>query len=556
MSNDKQFLKNSELILLALDGQLSDEQFSDFDRQLQEDSSFRQYYLRFMALNTSLGAIDKFPTVREDAEDNPFLNQDLWLELAQEEKAALAIEIEKPTEKPTEKSGEEQIIKTVRQKRQISRFSIYTLTLSAAAILLLIAVVLFTPVRPIVGTLTDTINAEWVNHEQIPARWDVVRQGEMTLASGFAEITFNDGAIVVVEGPAVIELESPKSMFVTSGKISAVVSEYATGFMVNTLSASIVDLGTEFGVSVEGDGSCSLHMFKGKANLIVGQKGQKRKGQIVRVNEARNVNRATGNVQDIELGEKSFVRHIDSVKGFIWRGGDLDLADVIGGGNGFGTGKLGVSINPDTGEVQDGFVRRAGVGVSGVGNYVPMKTAAGVDGVFVPDGGQGKVIVTSMGHVFHECPDTSGRYCWNIYNGNSGIINGEFRNKLDGTEFGTADSPAITVHANSGITFDLGKIRSKVLGCEITAFKSKCGVIDRAKSSLSLNKARFWVLVDGQVRYRSEEVSRRDSAEEIKVKLTKRNKFLTLIVDEASSKKQSRPGDDWVVFAEPRLKLK
>ncbi|MCK5000967.1 MAG: FecR domain-containing protein, partial [Anaerohalosphaera sp.] len=265
MSNDKQFLKNSELILLALDGQLSDEQFSDFDRQLQEDSSFRQYYLRFMALNTSLGAIDKFPAVREDAEGNPFLNQDLWLELAQEEKAALAIEIEKPTEK----SGEEQIIKTVRQKRQISRFSIYTLTLSAAAILLLIAVVLFTPVRPIVGTLTDSINAEWINHEQIPARWDVVRQGEMTLSKGFAEITLDNGVKVVLQAPAEIELKTVDLLKLNSGRVYAKVPKGAEGFTVQTNSASIVDFGTEFGVSIDKFGRTETHVFRGEVELSV-----------------------------------------------------------------------------------------------------------------------------------------------------------------------------------------------------------------------------------------------------------------------------------------------
>jgi hypothetical protein len=293
-------------------------------------------------------------------------------------------------------------------------------------------------------------------------------------------------------------------------------------------------------------------MFKGKASLVPGQKGGKKQGMELVAGQAKSVTQ-TGQVREIRLEKEAFVRKFDSETGLLWRGKDLDLADIVGGGNGFGTGKLGVSINPDTGKVQDGFVNMPRF--SETGNYVPMMTREGIDGVFVPDGGEGDVIVTSVGHVFQECPDTTGGYFCDIYNGNEVIFNNNSFHILDGIEYGTANNPGITIHSNAGITFDLDNIRSRAFGREIAAFKSKCGMVDHKLNQM--NKLRFWVLVDGQVRYRSNEVGMQDSAEEINVKLTNRERFLTLIVDDAwSSDGHSRPEFDWAIFAEPRLELK
>ena len=84
----------SEMILRVLDGHMNDEEFPEFDRLLREDASFRQYYLKFMAVNTSLGAIDKFPVSRVTENDSAILSDDLWNELAREEQTAETIEIE------------------------------------------------------------------------------------------------------------------------------------------------------------------------------------------------------------------------------------------------------------------------------------------------------------------------------------------------------------------------------------------------------------------------------------------------------------------------------
>ena len=296
-----------ELILLELSCSATEEQSVELKSLLEQEPDNIDYYVEFMMLYSGLSQPGEVAFLEDDDEDDGVADFDALLQaLAENERRAPTVLVEKPIEKSVDpKLG---LMKVEKPKRTISRLSVYTLILSAAAMLFLMILVLSSPIRPVVATLTDSINAEWISDEETPIDSDVLREGKLTLIGGLAEITFNDGAVVVVEAPAVIELESAKSIFVTSGKLTAVVSEYATGFTVNTLNASIIDLGTEFGVSVEGDGSCSLHMFDGKANLIAGRKDQKRTSRMVTVGEAKRVDRAGATIQDVSLDEAAFMR--------------------------------------------------------------------------------------------------------------------------------------------------------------------------------------------------------------------------------------------------------
>lgn len=498
------------------------------------------------AIHDSLAGEDIQTNILSGNEDSDmFWDADSWQALAEKEK--IAPEVHK--EKPTEKSVEPVLAKTVKPERKISSFSIYTLTLSAAAILLLMLMFLFTPVRPVVGVLTDSINAEWISTEEIPAKGEVLSQGELTLVRGLAEITFDDGAVVIVEAPAVIELESPKSMFVHSGKISAVVSEYATGFTVNTLSASIVDLGTEFGVSVEGDGSCSLHMFKGKASLIAGRKGQRRTSQIINVDEARSVDLITGQVEDIKLGEKSFVRRIDSQKGFIWRGERFNLVDIVGGGNGFGTSRHSHVIDPTTGNVIPFRDRSTDTRFIKL-KYNPVQALDFVDGVFIPDGGDESVIISSEGHLFENCPDTEGATRKDIATLDSVYQTEDAVLQMDQIYYGTIEHPAISMHANKGITFDLKAIRDSMPKIQITRFKALCGIVDANNPEQVEYKAGFWILVDGKL-MDSFPDARFGIVHSIDIPITQDSRYLTLITTDGGDNIHN----DRCIFAEPVLVL-
>lgn len=255
-----------ELILLALDGQMNDEQFAEFDRLLRENSSFRLYYLRFMALNASLGAIDKFPAARIGEADDAVLSHDLWSQLAREEQTAETIEIEIPKQKPA-------IIKKDligRPPRKINKFSLVSALMSVAALVFLIIYVHVAPVRSValVGKLSKTIDAQWQDASgQITQGCDLY-SGPMSLIGGYAEITLDGGAVVVVQAPSQFTLESPQQLFLQKGQIVARKNggdEQA--FLVRTPHASIVDYGTEFGVSVDAAEQTETYVYEGQVQI-------------------------------------------------------------------------------------------------------------------------------------------------------------------------------------------------------------------------------------------------------------------------------------------------
>lgn len=87
--------------------------------------------------------------------------------------------------------------------------------------------------------------------------------GRYALLAGIVEVELAQGARVIIEAPARFELSSANKVVLLSGNLSARVPESAVGFIVETPTATVIDLGTEFGVSASTAGS-EIHVFKGE----------------------------------------------------------------------------------------------------------------------------------------------------------------------------------------------------------------------------------------------------------------------------------------------------
>ncbi|MCA9021389.1 MAG: FecR domain-containing protein, partial [Planctomycetaceae bacterium] len=84
------------------------------------------------------------------------------------------------------------------------------------------------------------------------------------LRQGIVRLMMNSGVEVILESPAAFELLHQNSLRLYSGSLAAEVNASAVGFVVETPSQRVVDLGTRFGVRVEQDGSSETHVFQGK----------------------------------------------------------------------------------------------------------------------------------------------------------------------------------------------------------------------------------------------------------------------------------------------------
>ncbi len=120
---------------------------------------------------------------------------------------------------------------------------------------------------PHIATLRSVVRARWYTETTAPAVGDRLRRGELSLASGLAELELFDGAVVLLQGPARMTLASANRVVLHAGTLSAVVSPAAVGFTVETPSSVLVDRGTRFGVKVDAGGTTEAHVFLGAVDV-------------------------------------------------------------------------------------------------------------------------------------------------------------------------------------------------------------------------------------------------------------------------------------------------
>jgi FecR protein len=92
----------------------------------------------------------------------------------------------------------------------------------------------------------------------------------LRLERGLAEVEFDRGARVILKGPAALELLSDNEARLLSGSMTAKVPVPAHGFTVYSPQGKVVDLGTEFGVSVDDPRTTSVRVFSGALTAAAG----------------------------------------------------------------------------------------------------------------------------------------------------------------------------------------------------------------------------------------------------------------------------------------------
>ncbi len=120
-----------------------------------------------------------------------------------------------------------------------------------------------------VAMLNRTVHARWDRQEQIPKLGGPLEPGLLRLESGLAQIVFYNGARVAIEGPAELRLVSSTEAVCTRGTLTAEVPPQARGFRIVSPRLDVTDLGTSFGLRVEGQRS-ELHVFQGEVEIRTG----------------------------------------------------------------------------------------------------------------------------------------------------------------------------------------------------------------------------------------------------------------------------------------------
>ncbi len=412
---------------------------------------------------------------------------------------------------------------------------------AAAAALLVIGVVALLHARPqpAPAVLVGSRSAVWA-----PAH---LGDGIFELRSGLAEISFRSGARIILEGPATLEALTPMRARLHSGRLVAHVPEGAHGFKLETATAEVVDLGTEFGIAVTDANHAEVQVFAGRVvtGLSPAAGGLEAARLTLVAGRAARLDATTASVVRVPAVLARFVREMDTDRL------DLDLSDIIAGGDGRGNGSAD-GIDPRDGRI----VSAPALGTTVGDNRYHRTASPFVDGVFIPDGYHGPTVISSGGH-WLQFPVTSGSGYDLIRNGGT-LEHAEFGGSPENPrippvfgscDFGEFGHTALGMHANAGFTVDLAALSRFHHGLKATRLTGMVANIGRKKSNTG--DADFWVILDGRILLHQDHMYPSDRPLNLDLWIPDDSRFLTLVSTDA--------GDgvtlDWLSLGDARLRM-
>ncbi len=167
-------------------------------------------------------------------------------------------------------------------------------------------------VESFVAQVTGTHNCRWGRPEFGVEYGAKLRAGQrVELDEGLAEITFENGATVLLEGPASFAVDAADKLGLVSGRLAAIVPQRAQGFRIHTQSLDVVEVGAEFGLWAQESGAAEVHVFNGLVKADVRDADGRTLRQLeLNAAEAVRVNPASTTVVEFPADDARFVRNI------------------------------------------------------------------------------------------------------------------------------------------------------------------------------------------------------------------------------------------------------
>lgn len=168
------------------------------------------------------------------------------------------------------------------------------------------------PGSPPVARVTGLSGCKWPKGEAGLKFGDALAPGQrLRLTKGVLQLTYDAGTRVMLEGPVDMVMTTAIEAKLSSGKIAAAVPRFARGYTILTPTAEVVDLGTEFGVAVDKLGDSEIHVFDGDVvTRPIGEKGLETHLVHTRQDEAVKFDAAAAKPQRFRADSKKFVRRL------------------------------------------------------------------------------------------------------------------------------------------------------------------------------------------------------------------------------------------------------
>ena len=546
--NDQDRSDIKVLILGMLDHTLTPDKKLKLQEMLNNDPEARKYYAEYVMLCASLKQYGATTALTPICDDDGNIDCNILKDLADSEECAPAALIEKPVQ-IDEIPPKQQPVKANKPfKALFAYFSV------AALFFLVISINNLFKAKP-VAMIQDSINAKWSDIDLTTGCSIFDSDGYLKLDSGIVKLKYNN-ATVILEGPCEFASQNSKQIEMLSGSIHVLMDKGQKGFIIDTPVSQVVDLSTEFGVQIHNGKSTEVHVLQGKASVSV--RSNPEKSQTLSAGSAGLVNSSGSDMIDIKFDQYKFVRDIDSNVNYVTRGRThIDLASITTGGNGASPALNNFWISPRDGITEKGYKSADPDKI-----FFTIDSNSFVDGIFVPKS-PGDQVVSSTGTVFEECPYTCGDYyanfCVNPAPEDIAVKKTRTGNIIfDGIHYGNMMNPCLLMHANMGITYDLGAISKKYPYRKIKSFNANAGIADLDEPYPC--NADVWVLVDGQVRCKLKNIQEKGVLYSLSVELDENDRFLTLVATDGGDRDVMEVYKraitcDWCVFTNPVLEL-
>ncbi len=163
----------------------------------------------------------------------------------------------------------------------------------------------------VVGRVIGLNNVRWQSGAAELTYGDSLDEGQtIELDAGGLEILLTNGAKITAAGPADFELSSLLKMDLDKGKIVAAVPRTARGYTIMTPTSELVDIGTQFGVSVADSGDTELHVFDG--DVVARSRVSEASTELVHAkeNEAIRFDSENPELERFAAQEAGFIRRL------------------------------------------------------------------------------------------------------------------------------------------------------------------------------------------------------------------------------------------------------
>jgi hypothetical protein len=138
-----------------------------------------------------------------------------------------------------------------------------------------------------------------------PADGDLLAAGRLRFRSGRAILSMLSGVVLIVEGPADLELVAVDRIFCRQGRLRTRVPEGSEGFVVSGPGSAVMDLGTEFALNIESDGKARVVVIEGEVEgAVLDAAGIPQRSHRMEQDKAYEINPRSGQIALLAESER------------------------------------------------------------------------------------------------------------------------------------------------------------------------------------------------------------------------------------------------------------